>query len=438
VSPTVPARRRGDARLGRDLRLFHAYRFLSTSYLFLPVMMKFFHERGLDYTQIALLNTVYAVTAVVFEVPTGALADLFGRCRAMMLGALLMALGCVVNYHGHDFWTFALGESLLALGMTLTSGADSAYLYDLLRSARRESEYRRHEGSATAAKMIGAAMALAVGGFIGRRDPGLTYAFTAGVCGAAALVAFMMREPAFSRDDESAFFRGIVHAGKRVLQSRPLGFAVLFSVLLFSLLRPGIFLHPSYLENAGFSALHGYPGLVMAGISLIGAVGAYRISTVRRFFGEGRLVWVLPLVLAATYFGLGAVVTMGGVVLLILQSLVNGVFSPFSKELINREVSDSGKRATVLSVESMARRLVFGAFFPVCGVLMDRYQLSAGFWVCGFAAALVAGGFVVAGWMRRRSGLHDFEGEQTPTPLPDAMPVDRRASLPQSSPQSPS
>lgn|GEM_PF-512353 len=436
MSPTVPARRRGDARLGRDLQLFHAYRFLSTSYLFLPVFMKFFHERGLDYTEIALLNTVYAVTAVVFEVPTGALADLFGRCRAMMLGALLMALGCVVNYHGHDFWTFALGESLLALGMTLTSGADSAYLYDLLRSAKRESEYRRHEGSATAAKMIGAAVALGVGGFVGRNNPGLTYAFTAGVCAAAALVAFMMREPAFSRDDESAFFRGIAHAGKRVLQNRPLGFAVGFSVLLFTLLRMGIYLHPSYLENAGFSA--GATGLVLAGMSLLGAVGAYRISTVRRLFGEGRLVWLLPLVLAATYAGLGLVVTMGGVLFLAMQSLVNGVFSPFSKELINREVSDSGKRATVLSVESMGRRLVFGAFSPLCGVLMDRYQLPAGFWVCGAAAALVACGFLVAGWLRRRSGLRDFEGEQTPTPLPDVMPVDRRAPLPQSSPQSPS
>src|SRR6185503_8964694 len=110
MSPSVPSRRKGDARLGRDLKLFHVYRFLVTSYLFIPVLVMFFQARGLDFTEIALLNTVYALTAIAFEVPTGALADRFGRCRAMLLGALLMAIGCVVDYHGHGFWTFALGE----------------------------------------------------------------------------------------------------------------------------------------------------------------------------------------------------------------------------------------------------------------------------------------------------------------------------------------
>ena len=67
----MSARPAEDARLTLDLRLFFAYRFLSTSYLFVPVLVLFFQERGLDFTQIALLNSVYALTAIVFEVPTG-------------------------------------------------------------------------------------------------------------------------------------------------------------------------------------------------------------------------------------------------------------------------------------------------------------------------------------------------------------------------------
>src|SRR5262245_34022149 len=218
MSPALPHRRRDDARLSRDLQLFHVYRLLSTSYLFLPVLIIFFHSRGLDFLHITLLNSVYALTAIVFEVPTGALADRFGRCRAMMLGALLAAIGCVVDYGGRDFWTFALGEGLLALGMTLTSGADSAYLYDLLRSAGREHEYRRAEGTATAAKLIGAAVALVAGGFIGHRSPAATYAASAGVAGVAAIVAFAMREPAFDRDLDSGFVGGMVGATEAVLR----------------------------------------------------------------------------------------------------------------------------------------------------------------------------------------------------------------------------
>ncbi len=417
MSPAVHARRKADARLGRELRLFHIYRFLSTSYLFLPVLVTFFHERGLDFTEIALLNSVYALTAIVFEVPTGALADRFGRCRAMLLGALLMAIGCVVDYHGRGFWTFALGEGLLALGMTLTSGADSAYLYDLLQSAGREQEYRRHEGSATAAKLLGGAAALVSGGVIGAKSAAATYAVSAGVCGAAALIAFMMREPAFQRGEEEGFLPGMAHAARAVWDRPPLMFAVGFSVLVFTLLRMGIYLYPAYLGAAGYSVT--WVGAVMAILSIAGAFGAQRIESVRRIVGESRLVWLLPLLLAGSYGALGFWFVGWGIALLAVQSVVNGIFSPFSKELINREIADSGQRATVLSVESMGRRLAFGAFAPVAGVLIDSHGLSFGLYLFA-GSTLVGAGLLLGSSIRRhRPGLMGFEGEVTPTPVPD-------------------
>lgn len=419
MSPAAPTRRQVDASLGRDLQLFHAYRFLSTSYLFIPAMVPFFHARGLSFLQIALLNTVYAFTAIVFEVPTGALADRFGRCRAMLLGSLLMALGCVVNYGGSGFWTFALGEGMLALGMTLTSGADSAYLYDLLRSAGREHEYRRFEGSATAAKLVGAALALVAGGVLAHFSLEATYAASAFVCLAAALVAFGLREPAFTREDDADFLHGMAHAARLVWRSGALRFAVGFSVLVFTLVRMGLYLHQPYLQQAGLDLA--YVGAVLAALSLVGAWGASRIEAIRRVFGETNLVWLMPLLLAVSYGALGLWFATWGVLLLGIQSLVNGVYSPFSKELVNREVADSGQRATVLSVESMARRLAFGAFAPAVGAMIDVRGLGAGLALCGLAG--VAGAIFLVGFTRRRvsRGLTGFEGEVTPTPTPEAI-----------------
>jgi predicted MFS family arabinose efflux permease len=420
VHPVAPLAqdRPFDPSLRRDLRLFHVYRFLSTSYLFMPVLVKFFQGRGLDFTEIALLNSVYALTAIVFEVPTGVLADRFGRRRAMILGALMMAAGCLVDYRGEGFWTFALGEGLLALGMTLTSGADSAYLFDLLRSAGREHEYRRREGSATAAKLIGTAAALALGGFIGRRAMAGTYLATALVCTTAAFVAFALRERPYEREVEVGFLRQIAAAARAVVTEGPLRFAVFFSVLVFTLLRMGLYLYPAYLDAAHLDV--GWVGVVLAVLWLAGAFGAQRIEAIRRTFGESSLVWGLPLVVAGSYALLGRWFTVWGIGLLAVQSVCNGVYSPFSKELLNREIRDSGQRATVLSVESMARRLVFGAFAPVAGVLIDRNGLGAGLWACAVGGA-IGGAFLFGSMVRRhRRGLHGFEGEITPTPLPVA------------------
>lgn len=405
-----------DPILTRNLRLFHIYRLLSTSYLFVPVLVTFFQSRALDFTEIALLNTVYAITAIVFEVPTGVLADRFGRRRAMILGSLMMAAGCIVDWRGHGFWTFAVGEGLLALGLTLSSGADSAYLYDLLRSAGREHDYRRRESSATAAKLIGAALALTAGGLLARYDVAATYLVSSLVCVAAAAAASLLRERHDRAITEPRFFRAMLQAGGSVLSSSGLRFAVGFSVLVFTLLRMGLYLQAPYLATAGLEVA--WIGLTLAALSLVAALASARFEEIRRLAGETRLVFAVPVVLMVTYGMLGHFVALWGIALFAVQSICNGIYSPFSKELLNRQIEDSGQRATVLSFESMARRLAFGAFAPVAGVFIDGHGLGAGLYAC---AALGASGLVLLGIQaitRRREGFGAFAGEVTPTPIP--------------------
>jgi hypothetical protein len=71
----------------------------------------------------------------------------------------------------------------------------------------------------------------------------------------------------------------------------------------------------------------------------------------------------------------------------------------------------------------MARRLVFGAFAPVAGVLIDGHGLGWGLWTCGAVGLVGATLLYVKEARRRRRGLASFEGEVTPTPVPDAAPV---------------
>jgi hypothetical protein len=78
------------------------------------------------------------------------------------------------------------------------------------------------------------------------------------------------------------------------------------------------------------------------------------------------------------------------VLLLLAQKAVDGVYSPLTKDLIQHDVPDSNARATVLSVESMVRRLVFCGFAPLCGLLVDRFSLAAGLYGCAAVAALGA------------------------------------------------
>ena len=122
------------------LRLFYAYRFLATSYLYVPIFMLYQASRGLDFRAGLALGGIYCAVVIAVEVPTGVLADRLGRRRAMATGALAMVAACLVAASAHSFVTFAIAETLAAVSMALCSGADSAYLYDLLASENRAHE----------------------------------------------------------------------------------------------------------------------------------------------------------------------------------------------------------------------------------------------------------------------------------------------------------
>jgi hypothetical protein len=129
-------------------------------------------------------------------------------------------------------------------------------------------------------------------------------------------------------------------------------------------------------------------------------------------------VWGLPLGVALAYLALGRWFAVWGIALLMLHKVSDGIYSPFSKDLLNREILDSSHRATVLSVESMARRLAFGAFAPLAGVLIDRRGLHTGFYACATVGLFGASLLLASSVRRHRRGLHGFAGEVTPTPVP--------------------
>ena len=100
--------------------------------LLMPVLVLFYQENGLSLHDVFRVQAFYSVCVIVFEVPSGYLADRLGRRRSMLAGVLCAAAG---------FWVYALSTALphflaaqfcIALGASLISGSDAALLYDTL------------------------------------------------------------------------------------------------------------------------------------------------------------------------------------------------------------------------------------------------------------------------------------------------------------------
>ena len=363
------------SRLKRELRLFYAFRLLATSYLFVPIFMLFQAERGLSFFERLALGGLYSAVIILVEVPTGVFADRVGRRRSMLCGSLAMVVACLLAARADGFAAFAVAEALAALSMALCSGADSAYLYDLLAAHGKAGEYARRESAASAWHLVGSAAAFAGGGLLAQIDLALPYLATAAVAGAAAVVACMMREdhPPAAPDYVPprivlpSWGQQVIAALAEAIRNGRLLWLVGYSAVVFALLRATVYVYQPYLAERGLGTVE--IGALFAGVYLVSAAVAYRTHHLRACLGDGRLLWGLLGVLAVSFLGLA--VAGGGpwmLGLLLVQAIVNGVYSPLTKPLLNQEISDSRGRAAVLSVESMARRAAMALFAPLVGL----------------------------------------------------------------------
>lgn len=131
----------------------------------IPVMVPFFQAFGLSMEQIFQLQAIFGFGVALFEVPTGYIADLFGRKASLVVGSALSSLGFCGFVVGTSFGHFAGAEVVLALGAACISGSDEALLYDSLpredrkRTAHAFANYQLSE-------QIGESVASLIGGFL--------------------------------------------------------------------------------------------------------------------------------------------------------------------------------------------------------------------------------------------------------------------------------
>jgi len=117
-------------RLARNLGAIRALAFFQVFMVVVPVAVPLFGDRGLDLAEILQLQAAFGITVLLAELPSGYVADLWGRRRALVVGALCLGIGHTILVFAQDFWSLVLFEVALGIAVSLISGADIAVLYD--------------------------------------------------------------------------------------------------------------------------------------------------------------------------------------------------------------------------------------------------------------------------------------------------------------------
>ena len=411
----------------RNIRVYYLFMGSTGFMLFLPVWIIYLMDgRGLSLTEVGVIESFFWLTVIIAEVPTGAIADRFGRRISLALGAIMFALSTVI-FALADGFSLLLGSYLvMGIGMTLYSGAGDALLYDTLRVLRRTREYEHHAGRAHGLFFAAMVLATAGGGpaaYLLGYTP--TILVSAAVFLVSAVAALMLREPPrresdFPPDPLHAAPANLRHtasdiatheaSGVPILQemtrgfgivwrNRPIRYVVPFAAITMTLFGLPQFLAQPFVAQHGLNPLDGVAdGIIWSSLLIPGQIGTVlgMLVAARLIsrFGERRSFPTILVYGAACLLPLAIWSHLGVLGASVMVSIAQAAIRPITNGYINRRIS-SDQRATVLSIFSLAHGAAMSvavvAIFPAADLfsfpvafgiaLAAVVTLGAGLWL---------------------------------------------------------
>lgn len=365
----------------------------------MPIVVLFYQSNTMSMHDIFVLKAIYSIAIVAMEIPSGWMADVWGRKKTLILGSILGSAGFLLYSFSYGFLAFVVAEIILGIGHSFVSGADSAMLYDSLKADNKTDKYTREEGRMASAGNFAEAIAGVVGGFLAAISLRTPFYFQFAVAAIAIPAALTMIEPK-------------IHTNKQVLSIKKLLKNIRTTFVSNQNLRVSILLSAvtgtatltfAWLVQPFFKAI-GLPveffGIFWTALNLSVGISSIFAYKVEEFLGKRWSILMVILLLSVGYFLAGISISYWGLAFLFLFYLVRGIATPIFKNYIN-QYTESDVRATMLSVRNFIIRIAFAVIGPLLGWITDNVSLNKAFLLAG-GIYLISAFIVALPWLKSK------------------------------------
>ena len=355
----------------------------------MPIVVLFFQENGLSLQEVMILQGMYSFMVAAMEIPSGYLADVFGRKNTLILGAIFCFFGFLIISLSFSFWYFIIGEIILGIGSSFISGADSAILYDSLAESKKENEYTKVEGVAYGIGNFSEAIAGICGGLLAEISLRLPWEVQVVVAGLIIPFTFLLVEPKEHQQNKlPKSFKAIWQVVKFSLVENKLlkWLIILSSSIGFATLSLAWFAQP-YFKSIDMPLK--YFGFAWAFLNLttgFSSINAYRLQGL---FSKNSFLIFISLGISISIFLLSKSTAILGLILITTVYIIRGLATPVIRTYIN-DITPSNMRATVLSVRSFCIRVTFAIMAPLMGWIADIYTLGQSFLLLGVIVGITS------------------------------------------------
>lgn len=392
-------------KLERNINKNYIFHFLTSLDLTRGIWMLYLAYKGLTLFEIGLMETVYHLSSFTMEIPTGAIADIFGRKTSRSLGKIASIVATVIMIFGNSTVAFAIAFFFTALGNNLESGAGEALVYDSLKEIGKENNYMKITGISEFLFNIASIISLIVAGYIATLNFESVYKIGLVIAIITFAQSLSFTEPTIGSVEKShSFFKTFVKQLKEsfnIVKNDKRVFGTILAAELFATLYTTEFFYlQNRLQNLGSTTLE--IGIVLASGSLACAIMATQTHKLEKrisIVGIMRIASVLGII---GFWGM----SIKGVerYVFIMLSAVEGMLFVSVSDYINKLIP-SKQRATILSLQSMMFSVYMIILFPVAGKIGDIYNLGVSFRVIAVIATVCLGGILFIINNRKKRGI---------------------------------
>lgn len=393
----------------KNIRNYYFYSTFAELLILGPILVLFLIAKGLSFTEIMVLQSISAISVVLFEVPIGAVADKIGRKESILLGAVLWCISLGLYAIGNSFPMFITAEVIFSLGATFKSGADNALIYDSLKVIGREKEFQSIEGKARSYALYAQAIGSIIAGFVYEVNINLPFIISAFFMLVTIVISLKFKEPPIEGKIGKygvKYMQQIKESGKFIFSHEKIKAIVIFTMMFFIFYRTAFFYYQPYMEAVKLPVK--YFGIIFFVFNITAAFASKRSHWIMGKTKPKTLTFMAFLMIIS-FMLMGTVKVWFGVFAILFQQVARGIYRPVTTKYLNKHIP-SDKRATVLSFQSLACNISVAIAFPLMGILKDHENIFITHIVLGITMIILT--ILTMRYMSSRLGLKDKVQEE--------------------------
>jgi len=366
---------------------------------FTPIIQIFFLDNNLTITKIAFLGVVWSLVRIILEVPSGILADKWGRKKVYAISSLFAIFQVVMLIYASNYWHFFVASILSAVSYSFLSGTDTALFYDTLKQLKREDDFEKLWARQNLFQQIPLVIAFVSSGFLYKFSPLLPFQLSILFLIASLVVVLTFKEPKYHKPiEEVNVFTHFTQSMKFIFENNFLKTILIFTVVfcIGSDLSYGygqIYLKQLALPVVLFGIAYTFKSLLCTLFANIAPLIRKRINY------QGIFALQIILITALFYIMILTNNYLIGAICFVLIAIPHGMFVIAKESYVNRHTK-SHHRATVNSMFSFAVAFAILILEPGVGYLADLYTMKFPFLIIAIGLSVYTLYYLI--WGRKK------------------------------------